>query len=194
MGRLKMYLHRCVGIAFACLALWAGSTAGAETDSLLGELLGESVPIPKLGAVVDEDSLGPWKLTVFADGTGLPAGSGSAEDGAAVYQARCASCHGASGEGVLADRLVGGQGTLDAASPVRTVGSFWPYATTLFDYVRRSMPYEAPKSLTSDEVYGVTAYLLFLNEIIAEEEVMDAASLPRVRMPNRDGFVSDYRQ
>ena len=169
------------------VALFACVSAAGDPGSL-----GDSVASPKLGHVVDEKALEPWKLTVFPEGAGLPSGSGSVKDGASVYAARCASCHGAEGEGVLADRLVGGRGTLDDASPVRTVGSFWPYATTLFDYVRRSMPYEAPKSLTSDEVYAVTAYLLFLNQIIDEDTVMDAVSLPRVDMPNRHGFVSDY--
>ena len=182
-----MSLHSRVNIALSLLVLCAGSTLAGETVSL-----GDAVPAPKLGHVVDEDLLEPWKLTVFPDGTGLPDGSGSAENGAAVYQTHCASCHGANGEGTVADRLVGGQGTLGNATPVRTVGSFWPYATTLFDYVRRSMPYEAPKTLTSDEVYGVTAYLLFLNEIIEQDEVMDAASLTQVRMPNRNGFVIEY--
>ncbi|MCZ6871077.1 MAG: cytochrome c [Gammaproteobacteria bacterium] len=153
---------------------------------------GASVPAPKLGHVVGEEALEPWNVTVFPDGTGLPSGGGSVDDGATLYDARCASCHGAKGEGALADRLVGGWGTLQEVSPVRTVGSFWPYATTLFDYVRRSMPYEAPKSLTSDEVYAITAYVLFLNEIVAEDAVMDATTLPRIEMPNRDGFVSDY--
>lgn len=169
------------------LALFASVSVAGDSGSL-----GTSVAAPKLGHVVGEEALEPWKLTVFPDGAGLPSGSGSVNDGATLYGARCASCHGANGEGALADRLVGGRGTLEEASPVRTVGSFWPYATTLFDYVRRSMPYEAPKSLSGDEVYAITAYVLFLNQIVAEDAVMDATTLPRVEMPNRDGFVSDY--
>ena len=187
MAGSTMSLSRAAANFAFVLLLWS-----CFSDAGAAGALGESVALPKLGDVVDESALEPWKLTVFPDGAGLPSGSGSVEEGATLYAARCASCHGAKGEGVLADRLVGGRGTLDDASPVRTVGSFWPYATTLFDYVRRSMPYEAPKSLTGDEVYAVTAYLLFLNQIIDEDTVMDSASLPGVEMPNRYGFSSDY--
>ncbi|MEJ2133095.1 MAG: cytochrome c [Gammaproteobacteria bacterium] len=155
-------------------------------------LLGAGVPTPAFGQAVAEQALEKWKITVFPDGTGLPSGSGSVNEGAGIYAMRCASCHGPTGEGVTADRLVGGRGTLASPSPVRTVGSFWPYATTLFDYVRRSMPYDAPKSLTSGEVYALTAYLLFLNGIVEDGTTLDAASLAKVRMPNRGGFVGAY--
>ena len=182
-----MLSRNAAPLATALLALLASLIVAADPGSL-----GASVPLPKLGHVVDNSLLESWKLTVFPDGTGLPAGRGSVKEGAVIYAARCASCHGDKGQGALADRLVGGQGTLADASPVRTVGSFWPYATTLFDYVRRSMPYEAPKSLTNDEVYATIAYLLFLNQIIDADTVVDATRLPRVDMPNREGFVSDY--
>jgi cytochrome c len=121
----------------------------------------------------------------------LPAGSGDAKQGAAVYAAKCQACHGEKGMGKPADALVGGIGSLATAKPVRTVGSFWPYATTLFDYTRRAMPLQAPKSLTDDEVYAVTAYILAQNGIIAETVQMNAQTLPQVKMPNRDGFI-DY--
>jgi cytochrome c len=127
---------------------------------------------------------------VRADGKGLPEGSGSVQNGQKIYAATCAACHGQRGEGKLADRLVGGYGTLATMTPVRTVGSFWPYATTLFDYIRRAMPFNAPQSLTADQVYAVTAYALYLNNIIAEDRVLDARSLPKVVMPNRGGFTS----
>jgi cytochrome c len=121
----------------------------------------------------------------------LPAGSGSVKQGAAVYVAKCQACHGEKGAGKPADALVGGIGTLASNNPVRTVGSYWPYATTLFDYVRRAMPTTAPMSLTNDEVYAVSAYVLNLNGIIAADAVMNAQTLPQVKMPNRSGFI-DY--
>ena len=110
-----------------------------------------------------------------------------------MYAARCASCHGATGKEGPNDVLAGGQGTLRTAKPVRTVGSYWPYATTLFDYIRRAMPYMTPGVLTDEEVYGVTAYVLFLNGLIGEQDLVDAKTLPALRMPNRDGFVVDPR-
>ena len=122
-------------------------------------------------------------------GEGLPAGSGNATAGANVYATKCIACHGEKGAGKPSDQLVGGKGTLKDAAPVRTVGSYWPYATTLFDYIRRAMPWQAPKTLTNDEVYALTAYLLVLNKIIGEGEVMNAETLPKVKMPNRDGFI-----
>jgi cytochrome c len=107
-----------------------------------------------------------------------------------VYATKCLACHGPEGANGVNDRLVGGQGTLTSATPVKTIGSYWPYATTVFDYVRRAMPYPAPHSLSDAEAYAVTAYLLHLNGIIGADDVMDATSLPKVKMPNRDGFRS----
>ena len=115
-----------------------------------------------------------------------------ARAGAAVYEQKCQTCHGAKGASQPNDRLIGGQGTLASKTPVRTVGSYWPYATTVFDYVRRTMPYMQPRSLTNDEVYAVTAYLLHQNGVIGERDEMDAQTLPKVQMPNRDGFVIMY--
>jgi cytochrome c len=133
-------------------------------------------------------------VSIGPDGAGLPPGSGTPKQGASVYAAKCIVCHGPEGANGINDRLVGGQGTLASATPVRTIGSYWPYATTLFDYVRRAMPYPAPHSLTDAEVYAVTAYLLNLNGVIGADDVMDATSLPRVKMPNRDGFTSESRR
>lgn len=134
-----------------------------------------------------------WNIEVSFDGRGLPSGAGSVAQGKAVYERTCAACHGMKGEGKPADRLVGGRGTLATPRPVKTVGSFWPYATTIFDYVRRAMPYDKPQSLTNDEVYAVTAYLLHLNGIVPESAVMNAQTLPKVEMPNRNGFTADTR-
>jgi cytochrome c len=147
---------------------------------------------PKLGRAVTEAQIAAWDISILPDGTGLPAGSGTAAAGAAVYAQKCQSCHGEKGAGTPNDRLVGGQGTLTSATPVRTIGSYWPYATTVFDYTRRAMPYMQPHSLTNDEVYAVTAYLLNLNGLIGEQDVMNATTLPRVKMPNRDNFVPVY--
>jgi len=145
---------------------------------------------PDLGLEVKPEEIAAWDITVPPDGSGLPSGSGTATEGGAVYFVKCAGCHGLKGTGGPADPLVGGMGTLASKKPLKTVGSYWPYATTLFDYIRRAMPYNAPRSLTNDEVYALSAYLLFLNGIIDEKARMDAKTLPRVRMPNRDGFVS----
>lgn len=147
---------------------------------------------PLLGEPVDADTLARIDYTILPDGDGLPDGAGTARDGAAVYAQHCIACHGAAGEGTVNDRLVGGRGSLDTDQPIKTIGSYWPYATTVFDYIRRAMPLQQPGTLSDDEVYAVTAYLLYLNGIIGETEAMTATSLPAVTMPNRDGFSWDY--
>ncbi len=146
-----------------------------------------------LGKPATEREVAGWSIDIAPDGAGLPPGRGSVAQGRQVYDTQCAACHGAKGQGKPADRLVGGQGTLTSANPVKTVGSFWPYATTIFDYVYRAMPYNQPQSLKPDDVYAVTGYLLHLNGIVGADAVMDAVSLPRVQMPNRAGFVGDPR-
>lgn len=130
---------------------------------------------------------------IAPDGTGLPAGSGTVSQGRTIFAAQCARCHGATGEGDVGARLVGGQGTLRTPKPLRTVGSFWPYATTLWDYVNRAMPFDKPGLLQPAEVYAVSAFILNLNGIVREDAVMDSTTLPKVQMPNRDGFVPDAR-
>jgi mono/diheme cytochrome c family protein len=152
----------------------------------------ETAPAPRygLGTPATPEEIAGWDIDVRADGAGLPPGHGSVSEGQAIYVSTCAGCHGRAGQGGVADALVGGDGTLATAKPVRTVGSYWPYATTLFDYVRRAMPYTAPQSLTADQTYAVVAYVLDLNHIVPDDAVLDARSLPRVRMPNRDGFRS----
>jgi cytochrome c len=147
---------------------------------------------PGLGQPISAADLAPWDIGIQPDGAGLPAGSGTAAAGAQIYAVKCVACHGEKGAGQPNDRLVGGQGTLTQLAQVRTIGSFWPYATTVFDYIRRAMPFQAPQSLTNDEVYALTAYLLVQNGIIGEKDVMNARTLPRVRMPNRDGFIVMY--
>jgi len=149
-------------------------------------------PGPGLGREATPAEVAAWDVSIPPDGAGLPPGRGTPAQGAVIYAQKCQNCHGEKGGGQPNDRLVGGQGTLASKAPVRTIGSYWPYATTLFDYVRRAMPYTQSHSLTDDEVYAVTAYLLHLNGIIAEMSVMDAVTLPKVRMPNRENFILAY--
>jgi S-disulfanyl-L-cysteine oxidoreductase SoxD len=148
---------------------------------------------PNLGRVATSDDMAAWDISIGPDGAGLPLGSGTATQGEAIYNTQCVTCHGDKGAGKPNDRLVGGQGTLVGDQlPVKTVGSYWPYATTLFDYMRRSMPWTASRSLTDEEVYAVTAYILHLNGIIGEGDVINAQTLPTVKMPNRDNFIMIY--
>jgi len=147
-----------------------------------------------LGRTPPAALLRAWDIDIAPDGAGLPPGAGSVADGARVYAERCAVCHGPEGKGQPEDRLVGGsKGTLASDKPVKTVGSFWPYATTLFDYIRRAMPFNAPQSLRNEQVYALVAYLLNLNGVVPADAVMNSTSLAAVRMPNRDGFVADPR-
>jgi len=141
-----------------------------------------------LGQAPSAEQVRAWDIDVRADGAGLPPGRGSVAQGEAIYRTRCLACHGDKGEKGTAPRLAGGQGTLASKAPVLTVGSYWPYATTLYDYIHRAMPLDSPQSLTPDEVYAVTAYTLHLNGILRTDAVLDAASLPKIAMPNRDGF------
>jgi len=131
---------------------------------------------------------------IAPDGEGLPDGSGSVAAGREVFAAQCSRCHGPKGEGNVGPILVGGQGTLRSPRPLKTVGSYWPYATTLWDYINRAMPFDHPSTLTPDEVYSAAAYVLFLNGIVGEHDVLDQATLPKIQMPNRNGFVADPRQ
>jgi cytochrome c len=148
-----------------------------------------------LGRPASAEELKQRDITVLSTGAGLPDGKGTAEQGEAVYRDKCASCHGPNGEGNLPQGppLVGGIGSLATDNPVRTVGSFWPYATSVWDYIHRAMPLTQPGSLSTDDTYAVTAFLLNRNKIIEASEVMNKESLPKVRMPNRDGFIPDAR-
>src|SRR3979490_2278175 len=134
-----------------------------------------------------------WNIDVERGGNNLPPGSGAGRHGREVFDQQCAACHGAKGEGGIGDQLVGGQGTLATAKPVRTVGSYWPYAPTLFDYIRRAMPQNAPQSLSNADVYAVSAYILSLNGLLPADATLDAKTLSAIKMPNRSAFVSDPR-
>jgi S-disulfanyl-L-cysteine oxidoreductase SoxD len=147
----------------------------------------------RIGRLATEAEVAAWNIDIDRDGRKLPSGSGSVAHGREVFEAQCASCHGSRGEGGIGERLAGGQGTLASAKPIKTVGSFWPYAPTLFDYIRRAMPMNAPQSLSDDDVYAVSGYVLHLNGLAPQDAVFDAQSLAAVRMPNRDGFVPDAR-
>lgn len=145
---------------------------------------------PGLGRPASQDEIAPWDISIGPDGAGLPPGHGTAGEGGAIFAEKCAGCHGEKGAGKPNDALVGGIGSLAGDQPpLKTVGSFWPYATTLFDYVRRAMPLNASKALRDDEVYALCAYILQQNGIIGENDVVDARTLSQVRMPNRGGFI-----
>ncbi|MCC6709558.1 MAG: cytochrome c [Gammaproteobacteria bacterium] len=146
-----------------------------------------------LGHAVDAARLRAADTAIGPRGVELPPGSGSVAAGAELYGRQCAACHGAHGTEGPDPVLVGGQGTLASAHPVQTIGSYWPYATTLFDYIRRAMPFTAPGSLNDDEVYALTAFLLAANGVVPQDTVLDAARLATLRMPNRDGFIPDSR-
>jgi S-disulfanyl-L-cysteine oxidoreductase SoxD len=161
--------------------------AAAVLVALTGVAAAQS---PNLGKTISPEDLATWDISIGPDGAGLPPGSGTPKQGEEVFAMNCQACHNAKGAGQPNDRLVGGQGTIAGDKPaVKTVGSYWPYATTLFDYIRRAMPYNDTKSLSADEVYAVSAYILNLNGVIGANDAMDAQSLPKVKMPNRDGFI-----
>ncbi|WP_323142498.1 c-type cytochrome [Massilia phyllosphaerae] len=171
----------------AAVALAACAPAAPRPEMEKGAAPREATRLG-LGQTPGADQIRGWDIDVRADGAGLPPGSGSVARGRAIYEARCLSCHGTNVDKGIAPRLAGGQGTLASKAPVLTVGSYWPYATTLYDYIHRAMPLDSPQSLTPDEVYAVTAYTLHLNGILKADAVLDAASLAAIRMPNRDGF------
>jgi cytochrome c len=160
------------------LALATGTGAGlAET--------------PSLGKPISQAELAEWDINILPDGTNLPLGSGKATDGAKLFAEKCALCHGDNGQGGHAARVVGGppKASLDGG---KTIANYWPYATTLFDFIRRAMPFTQPRSLSDDEVYSLVAYLLAANKLIGENDEINATTLPKVHMPNRDNFVVQF--
>ncbi|MGO4683269.1 c-type cytochrome [Hyphomicrobium sp. 2TAF46] len=157
------------------------ATAGVAAD--------RDLKAPHLGAPLSAGEIAKWDRTIFADGRGLPPGKGTAKDGRVIYEQKCASCHGLHGEGGTAEELVGGPKPPSAENPSKAIGSYWPFAPTIFDFVRRSMPPAAAGSLSADETYALTAYLLAANGVIGEGDEMNAKTLAAVRMPNRDGFI-----
>jgi len=161
------------------LFLSANSASGLDEETTLGHILKPGLGQPVInfaGSIVS------------ADGSGLPVGSGTVVEGKSVYGKHCAACHGIDGQ-LPGNQLAGGIGSLATGRPLKTVGSYWPYATTLFDYIARAMPYNQEKMLSADETYAVTAYVLALNSILDDEAVLDEITLPQVKMPNQDGFI-----
>ncbi|MDA8051769.1 MAG: cytochrome c [Rhodospirillales bacterium] len=162
----------------------------------LTNVAAQSPPAPRFGTSATPAEIAGWNIDVTPNGAGLPPGSGTASVGAKLFAANCATCHGAEGQGIpvpghgVYPRLVGGIGTLKNNLPIKTVGSFWPYATGVFDYIRRAMPFTHPQSLTADQVYALTAFILWKNGIIVEDATMDAHTLPAVKMPNAHGFFT----
>lgn len=165
----------------------------STSKALLGGALALALVSPVLaydfGRPTTPEEIELWDIDVRPDGKGLPPGGGTVAQGEQVFADSCAACHGEKGVGGIKDRLAGGQGTLASNAPVKTVGSYWPYATTLFDYIHRAMPYQAPGSLSNDDTYAVAAYILHLNGILPADGKLDRDSLPNIKMPNRDGFV-----
>jgi cytochrome c len=143
---------------------------------------------PNLGKPIAEADVAPWDISIMPNGIGLPPGSGTPAQGAAIYAQKCAACHGDNGKGGISFPMAGGppRASLDGG---KTIANYWPYATTVFDFIRRAMPYQQPNSLGNDEVYALTAYILALNKLIGENDVINAETLPKVPMPNRENFI-----
>lgn len=187
LGMFPMFtLNRCARTAGTLLALSVCSAA-----------LGQTVGHYGFGTDISPQDLASF-YSITPDGVGLPTGSGNGAVGAKVFADNCAACHGDKlqgnpAKGIGGDRLVGGRGTLATATPIKTVESYWPYSTTLFDYVKRAMPFNSPGSLNNDDVYAVVAFILSEAKIIKPTDTMDAKTLPKVMMPNRDGFIPDAR-
>lgn len=179
-----MYKWMPVIMAGAAIAVGCAQSSWSTEERATGYGLGRSATEAEVRA---------WNIDVSPNGEGLPSGQGTVKQGAQVYAAKCAKCHGLTGTEGPYDVLVGGRDTLKTTKPLKTVGSYWPYAATLYDYINRAMPFDAPQSLTSDEMYGVIAWLLYQNGIIEAETVLDAQRLKSVEMPNRLGFIRDPR-
>jgi mono/diheme cytochrome c family protein len=169
-------------IAAAVVALGCGA----------GAALAQS---PGLGKPLSEADIKQWDIAVLPDGSNLPPGSGTPAKGATIYAEKCSACHGDAGKGGVAPfypALIGGKPLTDGIDTMKTIANYYAYPTTIFDYTRRAMPYNMPRSLTDDEVYALTAYILALNNFIGQNDVMDANTLPKVKMPNRDNFIMPY--
>ena len=170
-----MFMSRCAILsALLLLAMMTGASL-AET--------------PNLGKPIDEAAIAAWDISILPDGTGLPKGSGTPAQGAKIYAEKCIACHGDNGKGGAAAALVSDRELAGINAAQKTIKNFWPYSTTIFDFIRRAMPFQMPRSLTDDEVYALTAYILAENKLIGETDMMNAQTLPKVRMPNRDNFI-----
>ena len=201
--------------ALVLLLAGCSHTGAADADAMAvstGRMIGSGLAGPEIslafrprpdpgrvgaygyGEPATPEQIAGWNIDVRPDGLGLPPGSGTVLDGEPLYDEKCAACHGIFGQGEGRwPKLAGGVGALTQERPERTVGSYWPYATTLWDYVRRTMPFFEPQSLTDDEVYAITAYVLHLNDLVTEDFELSRENLPSVQMPNREGFFEDPR-
>ena len=168
--------------AASLLLVAVAATTAAAADS------------PHLGKPITDADIKPWDITVLPDGTNLPAGSGTAAQGAKLYVDKgCSLCHGPNGKGGPNPTLVGNPSlTADGIASTKTIANFWAWPTTLFDYIRRAMPWTSPHTLSDDEVYALCAYLFAANNLIPEDEVMNAQTLPKVKMPNHDNFIIKF--
>ena len=149
-------------------------------------------PRPGLGQPITAADLAPWDISVLPDGRGLPPGSGTARTGAVLYANKCAACHGVNGTGGSASGVAAKGPITSINGAEKTIGNFWPVSTTLFDFIRRAMPWQQPKTLSADETYALTAYILHMNKLVGEDDVINASTLPAVKMPNRDGFIARF--
>ena len=173
------------------LPFWLRLCRSAVSAIVFALVLGSGIAIadgPGLGKPIAESDLKLWDISILPDGTGLPPGSGTPAEGTRIYAQKCLACHGENGKGGISAGLVGGA-PITGVDSQKTIANFWPYATTVFDYIRRAMPWQQPRSLTNEEVYALTAYILALNKLIDENDTMNAQTLPKVKMPNRDGFI-----
>ena len=170
-----MFTSRCAIFSAALLLAVMTGASLAET--------------PNLGKPIDEAAIAAWDISILPDGTGLPKGSGTPAQGAVIYAAKCTACHGDNGKGGAAAALVSDRELAGINAAQKTIRNFWPYSTTIFDFIRRAMPFQMPRSLTDDEVYALTAYILAENKLIGATDLMDAQTLPKVKMPNRDNFI-----
>ena len=163
--------------------------AGTTTLALLlaaGSALAEG---PNLGKRLTLEEIAPWDISVLPDGGNMPPGSGTPAQGARVFAQKCVACHGENGKGGISAALVGGEPLTTISAAQKRIANYFPYSTTVFDFIRRAMPWQQPRSLTNDQVYALTAYIFALNRLIGEDATMNAETLPKVRMPNRDGFI-----
>ncbi len=186
-------LMAATAAAFAFTAAWQAPPASAQQ----GKPAAQSVAAKKtgVGREAHPDEVKAWDTDVRPDGQGLPAGKGSVKDGEDLYQAQCAACHGEFGESAGRWPMVaGGRGSLKNTGPEKTVGSFWPYASTAFDYIKRAMPYGNARSLSDDEVYAITAYVLYLNDVVKEDFVLSKDNFTSIKLPNVEGFYEDDRE
>lgn len=183
---MPMLLRALTASAMIAASALPGSTVGWAQEKVPAQ----EKPPQRLGIgkTPEKALVDAWNIDVAPDGANLPEGSGSVAEGRKIYQTTCVACHGEHGTEGPMDKLAGGQGSLATDKPVKTVGSYWPYATTLYDYIHRAMPFNAPQSLTPDQVYAVSAYVLNLNGILPDDAVLDRNSLPKVEMPNRGHF------